>query len=260
MPSRSLAVGRLTLLCAPVAGAQSPSFDVASLKPVRLTPGADTYRANLGTIRHGELTMTNVTLADILRFAFGITNDEQISGPDWIRNKMVRFDILAKAPPGTSADQLPPMLQTLLTERFHFAYHRQRKEFTFLALEVGRKGSKLHEAQEGTDASGNQFFPGAIVSNRVSMQMLTTVLSRFLREPVLDMTGLKGFYEVKLDWAPENTQAASKPGDAEPLPEAAQGPSIFTAVQTQLGFTLNQQKRPMDMIVIDHAEKVPVEN
>jgi uncharacterized protein (TIGR03435 family) len=90
---------RLVLLCTLPAGAQPPSFDVGSLKPIPLTPGADTYRANLGTIRHGELAMTNVTLADILRFAFAITNDEQIAGPDWIRNKMVRFDILAKAPP-----------------------------------------------------------------------------------------------------------------------------------------------------------------
>jgi uncharacterized protein (TIGR03435 family) len=253
MQARELAV-ILALLCASWAGAQSPAFDVASLKPVQLTPGADTYRANLGSIRHGEVTMTNVTLSDILRFAFGITNDEQISGPDWMRNKMVRFDILAKAPPDTPTDQLLLMLQTLLQERFKLAYHREQKVLSFLALEVGKNGSKIPEAQEGTDSSGNKFWIGAIVSNRVSMQMLTTVLSRFLREPILDMTGLKGYYEVKLEWAPESVQAAPE------APDPAAGPSIFTAVQTQLGLALVKQKRPMDVIVVDHAEKVPVEN
>jgi uncharacterized protein (TIGR03435 family) len=248
----------LALLCAPLAGAQAPSFDVASLKPVQLTPGADTYRANLGTIRHGELTMTNVTLADILRFAFGITNDEQISGPDWIRNKSVRFDILAKAPPDTPSDQLLPMLQTLLKERFRLAYHREQKVLSFLALEVGKNGSKLHEAQEGTEPSGNQFYIGAIVSNRVTMQMLTTVLSRFLREPILDMTGLKGYYEVKLDWVPESGQLGAPATDAPA--DGGGGPTLFTAVQNQLGLTLKPQKRPMDVIVVDHAEKAPVEN
>lgn len=253
----------LALLCAPWAGGQAPgpmapAFDVASLKPVQLTPGADTYSANLGTIRHGELTMTNVTLADILRFAFAITNDEQISGPDWIRNKMVRFDILAKAQPDTPTDRLLLMLQALLQERFKLAYHREQKVLSFLALEVGKNGSKLREAQEGTDASGNKFFIGAIVSNRVTMQMLTTVLSRFLREPILDMTGLKGYYEVKLDWVPEGGQLGAAAADA--ATDGAGGPTIFNAVQNQLGLTLKPQKRPMDVIVVDHAEKVPVEN
>ena len=242
------------LLCAPWAGAQSPSFDVASLKPAQLTPGQDTYRANLGSIRHGELTMTNCTLADILRFAFSITNDEQFSGPDWMRNKGVRFDILAKAPPETPDDQIRLMLQTLVNERFKLAYHREPKELSFLALEVSKKGSKLREAQEGTDASGNKFFIGSIVSNRVTMQMLTTVLSRFLREPILDMTGLKGYYEVKLQWVPERGQVGA------PAADNADGPTIFTAVQTQLGLSLTKQKRPMDVIVVDHAERVPVEN
>ena len=243
----------LAFLFAAWAGAQSPSFDVASLKPVQLT-GEDTYRANLGTIRHGELLMTNVTLADILRFAFAITNDEQLAGPDWMRNKGVRFDILAKAPPDTPNDQILLMLQTLLKERFKLAYHREPKVLSFLALEVGRNGSKLRQADESTAASGNKFFIGDIVSNRVSMQMLTTVLSRFLREPILDMTGLQGYYEVKLEWVPEPGQLGAPAADAPP------GPNIFTAVQTQLGLALKPQKRPMDVIVVDHAERVPQEN
>src|ERR1043166_4239312 len=89
--------------------AQLPTFEVASLKPVPLIPG--NYNANLGTARHGELTMTNVTLSDCLRYAYGITNDAQIIGPDWIRNKEVRFHITGKAAPDTPTDQLLLMLQ-----------------------------------------------------------------------------------------------------------------------------------------------------
>src|ERR1700736_3109869 len=97
--------------------AQAPSFEVASLKPSP-PPAGDLYTANLGRVRHGELTMTNVTLSDCLRFAYGITNDLQISRPDWIKNKGVRFDILAKASPDTATDEFPLMLRSLLAERF----------------------------------------------------------------------------------------------------------------------------------------------
>src|SRR5689334_749308 len=90
--------------------AQSPpAFEVASLKAVQTTPG--NYRANLGTARHGQVTLTNTTLSDCLRFAYEITNDLQIAGPDWIRNKDVRFDIVAKASPETPDSQLRLMLQ-----------------------------------------------------------------------------------------------------------------------------------------------------
>ncbi|MGP8244377.1 MAG: TIGR03435 family protein [Bryobacteraceae bacterium] len=101
--------------------AMAPSFDVASLKPVQLTPGP--YRANLGTARHGKVVLKNVTLSDCLRFAYGITNDAQIVGPDWIRDRDVRFDIMGKAAPDTPRERLLLMLQTLLIDRFKTRRH-----------------------------------------------------------------------------------------------------------------------------------------
>ena len=85
----------LITLATLTAWAQPAEFDVASLKPVILD-GKDSYSANLGSVQHGVLTMTNVTLADCLRLAYGIPTEDQIAGPDWIKSKMVRFDILAK--------------------------------------------------------------------------------------------------------------------------------------------------------------------
>src|SRR3954453_6720087 len=87
--------GILLLACVPGAAAQT--FDVASLKP-SAPPAGDLISINLGRIANGEVTLSNARLSDCLKFAFGFTTDEQIAGPDWIKNKEVRFDIIAKAP------------------------------------------------------------------------------------------------------------------------------------------------------------------
>jgi len=133
----ALALGAVVLVTA-VAGAQSrPAFDVASLKPSPPAVGDKIY-INLGTARHGMLTLSNACLADCLRYAYSITNNEQIAGPDWIKFKDVRFDIEAKAPPDTPLPRLREMLQTLLTERFKLEYHTTQKTMSYVALVVGR--------------------------------------------------------------------------------------------------------------------------
>ena len=232
--------------------AAPPTFDVASLKPVHST--GDLYYANLGKALHGEVTLTNATLSDCLRYAYGITNDAQIQGPDWIRSKEVRFDIVGKASPETPFPELLLMLQTLLTERFHLVLHREPKDLPYLALTVGKKGSQLHQAADGP-GSHNTSILGRIVSNRMSMQLLATLLSRFMRQTVLDKTGLEDWYEVNLVWTPENLR--QKETDAADPPP---GPSIFTAVQEQLGLKLESRKGPVEVLVIDRADQVPVEN
>jgi uncharacterized protein (TIGR03435 family) len=231
--------------------AQAPSFEVASLKPSP-PPEGDLYRANLGTVRHGELTMINVTLSDCLRFAYGITNDLQLAGPVWIKDKGVRFDILAKASPETSADQFPLMLRALLAERFQLALHHESREISYLALEIGKKGPKLTPAQEEPDTSANRNGLGQIRSSHMAMPLLATLLSRFLRETVIDMTGLKGFYEVNLEWRPEDL--------SKPLAETEAGASVFSAIQSQLGLRLESRKGPLDVIVVDGALKMPIAN
>ena len=231
--------------------AQAPAFDVASLKPSP-PPEGDLYRANLGTVRHGELTMANVTLSDCLRFAYGITNDLQLAGPAWIKDKGVRFDILAKANPETPIHQFPLMLRALLAERFQLALHHESKELSYLALEVGKKGPKLTPAQQDPDAAANRNGLGQIRSSHMAMPLLATLLSRFLRETVIDLTGLRGFYEVNLEWRPEDLSM--------PLADTESGASIYSAIQSQLGLRLESRKGPLDVIVVDAALKTPVAN
>jgi len=245
----------------PTESAARPRFEVASLKPGQPIPGDKIY-INLGALSHGTLTLTNTSLADCLRYAYSLTNNDQISGPDWIKSKSVRFDIVAKAPADAPLDQVRLMLQTLLTERFQLALHRQQKELSYVALVAGKKGPKLKKAVPDSDASGNTFLIGRIVSNRISMITLATVLSRFTGETVVDMTGLTGSYDLKLEWMPENSPAtaAGRGADAGAPMDSDSGPSIFGAVEQQLGLKLEVRKGPVEILVIDHAERDPVQN
>ncbi len=233
----------------------APSFDVASLKSVHST--GDLYYANLGTARHGEVTLTNATLSDCLRYAYTITTDAQIAGPEWIRSKEVRFDIVAKASPGTPVEQLLLMLQNLLTERFKLVLRREPRELSYVALTVGRNGPKMSRAKPDAVPPGKPQIPGRIVASQMSMAKLTTLLSRFLRQTVLDQTGLTGAYDINLVWTPENLRPTTDAAEPAGTPS---GPSIFTAIQQQLGLKLESRKGPVEVLVIDHAEKTPVEN
>lgn len=228
-----------------------PRFDVASVKAVPFTPGD--YRANLGAAVHGEVTLTNATLSECLRYAFAINNDDQIAGPDWIKSREFRFNIVAKASPETPTAELRAMLQTLLMERFKIGMHRANTEHAFLALVMGKTGSKLREAVDSGNTKGDRQIMGSIISSHLSMEQLVTLLSRFMHQPVLDMTGLKGQFQVKLEWTPESLQAPV--GD-----DPAARPSIYAAVQEQLGLVLDRRKGPLEVIVVDHADKTLVEN
>ncbi len=231
--------------------AQSPAFDVASLKPSPPIAG-DTYNANLGSIRNGEVALTNATLVDCIKFAYGLVSDEQMAGPDWVKSKNVRFDVLAKAPPSTPRDQLLLMLRTLLNERFHLAMHTEPHNFAHYALVLGKNPPKMHEVERDPATSGMTYRIGSITHKQCSMQTLALLLSRQLGEVVLDETGLKGVYELKLEWTPEPTRNNPNP------PE--NGPSIFTAVQEQLGLKLEARKDAVQVLTIDHADQVPVGN
>jgi uncharacterized protein (TIGR03435 family) len=237
-------------LATAAAFAQAPAFDVASVKPEVIT--ADLYFANLGRVAHGELSMGNVTLSEAVRFAWGINNDAQVAGPDWIKSKEVRFKIDAKAAPDAPRAQVLVMLQSLLTERFRLKTHTEQREIAHLELVAGKKESKLKAAIEGSDGSHNRNGFGHIVSNRMTMDVLTTILSRFLRQPILDRTGLEGGYEIDLEWSPE-PRAGEEPADPS-------RPSIYAAVQEQLGLKLEARKTPLPVIVVDSAERVPIGN
>jgi uncharacterized protein (TIGR03435 family) len=227
---------------------QAPAFEVATVKPGGPVNSDGTININTGRILNGVVTLSNATLSDCLKFAYSLTTDDQIAGPDWLKIKSVRFEVTAKAPPETPAPQLMLMLQTLLKERFQMTLHTEQREMTHYELVVGKNGPKLKEATASAPEARGAARMDGISSNRMQMNKLAMLLSRMTRMPVLDKTGLTGSYQIDLKYANETSK------------EPSEYPSVFTAVQEQLGLKLESKKGPVEVLVVDHAEKVPAEN
>jgi uncharacterized protein (TIGR03435 family) len=237
---------RWTLLLLATAAFAQSSFEVASVKPSPPAQG-DTININLGNIRNGELTFGNASLSDILNFAYGLVGAAQLDGPDWIRSKEVRFDIIAKAPAKTRREEIQNMVKTLLNERFHLKFHPESRSFPHLVLSVAKGGSKMKEVEPDPVGGRGPALFGHIVHPQISMVTLSMLLSRQMRTVILDRTGLKGVYSIDLKWTPEGS-------------ETDNGPTIYTALQEQLGLRLESRKDAVEVMVVDSADRVPVEN
>ena len=223
------------------------SFEVATLKRSPET-GADRININLGSIANRRITFTNASLSDCLKFAYGLVSDEQLAGPDWMKSKAVRYDIVGEAPEGARREDFQAMMQRLLAERLNVALHHEQRVLSTVALVKGPHGVRMKPADAeaaATAPSGR----GRIDTPHMDMQRLATLLSRFERITVVDETGLTGLYQFRLEWTPDDARAGgSESGDA---------PSLYTAVQEQLGLRLEKRKGPMDVIVVERADQVP---
>jgi uncharacterized protein (TIGR03435 family) len=228
------------------------SFEVASVK--RAPPQLGKSFNSGIKLDPGRLTCTNISLKKLIYESYGV-KDYQVSGPDWLDTEI--YDIAATLPPGATGDDVLLMIQTLLADRFKLTLHRDTKEMPVYALVVGKGGSKLEEVEFGRGMTSATH--GRLTATRVLIRNLTEFLSRQTDRPVLDMTGLKGFYSFTLNYAPDETSFAPAPG-APPIPESTAGASLFSAIQEQLGLKLEARKAPVEILVIDHAEKVPTEN
>jgi bla regulator protein blaR1 len=246
------------LVHAPAARAQQQpdastarGFEVASIKPSNLDPGD----RSITTDRSGRLSVENSSLKDLIRNAYQLRDFQISGGPAWLDAD--RYNIVAK-PEGTpSRDQAGPNLQKLLADRFHLKFHRESKEMPVYALVVGKNGPKLKDT-EGQQ-HGMKGGRGVMTGMGASMEILARNLSQRLERMVIDRTGLTGFYDFKLEFTPDEAQVRA-PGDSTPLPAAgSSGPSLFTALQEQLGLKLETSKGPVEILEIDHAEK-PSEN
>jgi len=196
--------------------------------------------------------MTNSTLKRLIMGAYGVGQNEIVGGPDWLDQD--KFDIQAKADPSTDAETLMKMQQALLADRFKLAIRRENKVIPVYVLGIAKNGPKLEKSGPGESSSGNG--QGHLEGRNITLAGLAWRLGRKLDRPVVDRTGLPGEFNYKLEWTPEEELAkrAAQPGAA--LPDR---PSIFVAIQQQLGLKLEPQKAPVEILVIDHAEK-PTEN
>jgi len=261
------------------------TYDVASIKPVK--PSGGPVRVGL-MFGPDSLSATNGTLQGLIQAAYGI-QDFQISGaPDWVRSEQYDIeakmdsavaDAIRKLDPEQRRTVRQQMLQALLADRFKLTIHRDTKELPVYALVVAKNGPKLQEAKsdatypngiKGPDgvarAGMMRMGQGELTAQGVPLANLVGSLSRRLGRTVIDKTGLTGNYDFTLHWTPDESQGPMLKG-ADGGPQGANnaaqpdssGPSIFTALQEQLGLKLESQKSLVEIIVIDQVEK-PSEN
>ncbi len=252
---RIYALAALLIACvfaAPFALAQSqagvpaqPSFEAATIRPTQSADPAHGYWSFPGI---GRFYAHSLSVQFLIQMAFGI-EDNQIAGkPAWLDSDF--YDVEAKPEEGIklSPDELKPRLQNLLVERFHLAAHFETKMVRGYALVVAKGGPKLQPTK-------GDHFPGWRVNVSVghleglnwSMPILATMLQHATGSPVADETGIAGSYDIGVRYAPDSDQDSTLP-------------SLFTALRETLGLELKAQQIPMQILVIDHIDRVPMAN
>ena len=245
---RLLLLACLSLPFSGALGESLPSFEVASVKPFD----------RIGQVGHGRLevsgprvTMTGYTLSALIVYAYDLRNYQISGGPGWITSD--GFTIAAKAEGETAPEiaEIRKMLQSLLSDRFGLKLHRETKELRVYNLVSAKAGPTLtpSKAQRATMQMG----AGRMFLSKFTTAQFASVLSGVLSRPVLDQTGMTGEFDFTLE-SPDINMARMPPP-----PEDFNGPSIFTAIQEQLGLRLDPARGPIEILVVDQADR-PIEN
>ncbi len=230
------------------------AFEVASIKPSQEPPGSVVGISE----SKGRIIAKNVTLKRCVRGAYDVPEPQIIGGPKWADQD--RYTIEAKASVPAGDHDLMLMLQTLLAERFKLVLHREERAIPGYRLLLGKGGLKAQASAPDRDSVGHSQ-RGRIEAEGCTMAQLALKLAEALHRPVLDATGVAGKFDLKLQWAPDDMQARPPAGGQRggSAPESGAGPSIFAALQEQLGLKLESGRIPAEVLVIDSAER-PVEN
>lgn len=253
----AMMVAAVSTVCTPLgAWAQAsavvqPRFDVSAVRAS--DPGAGNKPSV--SLNGQDLKASNVTLAMLIRLAYGLSEDQLSGGPSWIGSR--RFDVTAKADaaidpklsPGAAQQIQRAMMQRFLGERFQLKVRHESKSIPGYVLTVTKGGAKGMQADE-TGSTGMSLDGGKLHATAITMDQLADALSRgVLQTPVTNATALAGKFDVDVMW---DLRAARLEG----TPEAPNdlGPSIFLALQQQLGLKLEEHKTAADAIVVESAE------
>ncbi len=271
---------------------QKLTFEVASIKPAapqamrRLQGSVD---GGPGTPDPGRIRFTDVSLRVLILHAYNVQSF-QVSGPSWMDSQ--GFDVIAKVPDGATREDARMMLQNLLVDRFKLKLHKESKEGAIYELVAAKGGIKLKEAAQTAEPAetapgpsprgkdgllrtphGQLGIQGTLngrmhmQGDAVTMARLTDILGMVLGRTVIDKTGLTGAYDIALDFSPEGMGPGPKgpaagggnPAEA-PRDSNDSGPTLFTALQSQLGLKLESRKGPVERLVVDSVEKMPTRN
>jgi uncharacterized protein (TIGR03435 family) len=275
--------------------APTVTFEVASIKP---SPPPSGRGMRVGCPSDpGRITCSNMNMANLVTMAYGISS-YQLSGLEYSMTD--RYEVAVKIPEGATKEQIKLMWQNLLKERFKLAVHHEAKDAQVYELVVAKGGLKIQESVEPPPAPADapptptpesgprkplalapdgfpDIAPGGMAMMRgvarwrpvrISMQGVASMLGGQLGQPVTDATGLKGKYDFTLSWITgggggRGVAIAGQPGGESPLAgldDSEAGPTLLEAVQRQLGLKLEQKKGTIDMLVVDHVERVPTDN
>jgi uncharacterized protein (TIGR03435 family) len=223
------------------------AFETASIKANNSGSRSSSSHSSPG----GTVMIENMSLKQLVERAYDV-KDFSLSGPDWMDT--VRFDIVAKPPSAVSREEMAVLFQSLLAERFKLTIHRETKTMSAYALVAAKGGLKVTAVEPGPGGTNSNMNggKGMLTARKTSMEGFAGWLSTRLDHPVVDKTDIKGVFDIKLEWTQDEAQSAEA--------DTGAGPTIFTALQEQLGLRLVAQKLPVEIIVVDHVEKVPTEN
>lgn len=243
------------------------------------------------TNRGGRFSVTGFSLKMLVGRGYGVPDLRIVGAPEWADSE--RYDIEAKAPQDAAGQPLQPMIQALLADRFQLKAHKETRELPVYELTVPRNGSKMKLSADQTAPAplapppggpngGPRGGPGpfdggprprgtmgasvseghfVIEGSAIPLSVLVNALQQRMDRPIIDKTGLTGLFDIRLEWAP-GAEAPPLPftrnPDAPP-PPPVEGPSVFTAIQEQLGLRLEAAKGPTEVVVIDSVQR-PTEN
>jgi uncharacterized protein (TIGR03435 family) len=256
----SASVGAVTF---PLSSQNQPakplSFEVASVKPSTSESGPMAIRRT-----KGQFSTSNTSLPFLIRWAYDVDENQLVEIPKGLDS--ATFDILAKVPADEKSipgQTLRLMMQSLLAERFNLRIHRETRELSSYTLVVDKNGPKVSFVDIGEGIGQNPFSMtdrGHLAGRKVTAEMLAKVLADQLHRPVEDATGIKKPFDFVLEWMPESADLNIAQGAPAASGNEANRPSIFTAIREQLGFRLNSRKSAVEVIVIDHVDRMPAEN
>lgn len=241
----------------PMAANADPSLEVATIKPSDLSKQGKWFG-----FRGTHLNTFHTNLNDLIAIAYGLHFKQIVGAPDWFGTELYDVDGVPDAPGRPDTKQIGIMLQKLLADRCQLKFHHETRELSVYAITVAAGGPKMNKSSgqpNDPQGFGLRGLGDLIVRNMTVKDFAGGMQAVIMDKPVVDQTGLTDRYDFTLKWTPDDSQFGQFRGSAPITPPKADDPnappSLYTAVQEQIGLKIEATKAPDDVIVIDHVEK-----
>jgi uncharacterized protein (TIGR03435 family) len=229
----------------------TPGYDLATIKPDEQRKGFN--------LRGQHIVVTNMSAQELVLLAYNLHPKQVTGGPSWLAEDHYDMEILPDHEGLPSLEQAMGIVRKLLAERFAFKFHEETKDMPAYVLTVAKTGSKLMKSgADPTSPPGMGGPPGRYMMRNGSMEEFAQLMQGTLDRPVIDQTGLKDRYDLRLSWTPDESQYGGRvppPNNSDSGADGDPLPPLFTAIQEQLGLRLDAMKAPVKMMVIEHIDK-----